>query len=352
MPSRSIREWSTSLGNSTPPGVCARRSGATLRCSKRLVPRTEVARRNLVSATEEAYYGLALAAERRVAAEHNVAAAAEFERTIALQVSGGEAAPIDQVRARLQTTVRRDELEQARAAEAVTADSLRVLIGYDFTQPIQNKELLLDVPEPGEFERYTADAIAPTSGLRSLRPSVARRLRTSRRHAPKSPQLTYSVSGSFISDSLRPPNIREHTGVLLRLLASQFRSLTGRTQQPAFGRRSWRAARIGAHRGRALARAKLLLQRAHRPSQRGAPRFQHEHHRCGTDLVASLARYRAGEAQLIEVTDAQNTLIAQRTALYQAIFSITSGAAHVSGNDRAIDRSLRGDNFRPCSHCG
>jgi outer membrane protein TolC len=39
-----------------------------------------------------------------------------------------------------------------------------------------------------------------------------------------------------------------------------------------------------------------------------------------TNLDASIARYRAGEAQIIEVTDAQTTLVAQRLALYQAIF--------------------------------
>ena len=34
----------------------------------------------------------------------------------------------------------------------------------------------------------------------------------------------------------------------------------------------------------------------------------------------SIARYRAGEAQIIEVTDALTTLAAQRQALYQALF--------------------------------
>jgi outer membrane protein TolC len=38
------------------------------------------------------------------------------------------------------------------------------------------------------------------------------------------------------------------------------------------------------------------------------------------NLAASIARYRAGEAQIVEVTDAQTTLVEQRTALYQAIF--------------------------------
>ena len=39
-----------------------------------------------------------------------------------------------------------------------------------------------------------------------------------------------------------------------------------------------------------------------------------------SNLDASIARYRAGEAQIIEVTDAQTTLVQQRLALYQAIF--------------------------------
>jgi outer membrane protein TolC len=38
------------------------------------------------------------------------------------------------------------------------------------------------------------------------------------------------------------------------------------------------------------------------------------------NLAASIARYRAGEAQIIEVTDAQTMLVTQRAALYQALF--------------------------------
>jgi outer membrane protein TolC len=38
------------------------------------------------------------------------------------------------------------------------------------------------------------------------------------------------------------------------------------------------------------------------------------------NISASLARYQAGEAQINEVTDAQNILTILRTALYQAIY--------------------------------
>jgi outer membrane protein TolC len=47
------------------------------------------------------------------------------------------------------------------------------------------------------------------------------------------------------------------------------------------------------------------------------------------NLNASLARYKAGEAGIIEVTDAQNLLVTQRQALYKAIFDYQSARAHL-----------------------
>jgi hypothetical protein len=77
----------------------------------------------------EAYYGLALANAQLRAAEQNLAAAEEFEHITSLLLSGGEVAAVDLTRAQLQTLTRRDELEKARANEAVAAGSLRVLVG-------------------------------------------------------------------------------------------------------------------------------------------------------------------------------------------------------------------------------
>ena len=48
-----------------------------------------------------------------------------------------------------------------------------------------------------------------------------------------------------------------------------------------------------------------------------------------SNLDASIARYRAGEAQIIEVTDAQTTLVAQKSALYQAIFEYQTALARL-----------------------
>src|SRR5262249_36992168 len=56
---------------------------------------TEVARRALIEAVVETYYGLALATAQRRAAEQNLAAAEEFEHITSLLLSGGEIAPVD-----------------------------------------------------------------------------------------------------------------------------------------------------------------------------------------------------------------------------------------------------------------
>ena len=47
------------------------------------------------------------------------------------------------------------------------------------------------------------------------------------------------------------------------------------------------------------------------------------------NVTASIARYRAGEAQIVEVTDAQTKLVEQRSALYQAIFDYQTALARL-----------------------
>src|SRR5436853_1625916 len=121
---------------------------------------TDVARRALVQAVIEAYYGLALAITQRAGSEQNLAAAEEFERITSLLVSGGEVAPVDLTRAQLQTIARRDELERDRANEIVSAGALRVLVGYDFTRPISTTDLLLGVPVDLEFQQFHANDIS------------------------------------------------------------------------------------------------------------------------------------------------------------------------------------------------
>ena len=284
---------------------------------------TEVARRALAQAVLEAYYGLALAIAQRTAAEGNLAAAEAFERITSLLLSGGEIAPVDLTRAQLQTIVRRDELERARANEEVAAGSLRVLVGYDFTRPISTTDLALILPNDGELQQFTPADV-------SRRPEFAQfeaQLRAARQEitiarADRLPALLYSINGGFDTDSLKGPRLKEHSGVSaavsLTIPIFDWGATKSRERQARLRVQVAENMRTAALRGftqqffaaraqAASAAARVRLARA------GVLQAQ-------DNLAASIARYRAGEAQIIEVTDAQTMLVTQRTALYQALF--------------------------------
>jgi outer membrane protein TolC len=284
---------------------------------------TDVAKRALAQAVIEAYYGLALAIAQHRAAEGNLAAAEEFERITALLLSGGEVAPVDLTRAQLQTLERRDELERARVNEDVTGSSLRVLIGYDFERPIATTELALALPTDSEYQQFKADDVAHRPEFTQLEQQLrAARQEIKIARADRLPSLTYSINGGFDTDSLHGPRLKEHTGVSAQVgltipifdwgaTKSRERQASLRVQVAENERtiavkgftQQFYAARAQA----ASAAARIALARE------GVTKAQ-------DNVNASIARYRAGEAQIVEVTDAQTTLVTQRNALYQAIF--------------------------------
>jgi outer membrane protein TolC len=175
---------------------------------------TQVARRALIQATNDAYFSLALATAQRSAAEQNMTSAEEFERVTSLLLQAGEVATLDLSLAQLQTNTRHNELEQARATKIVAADALRVLVGYDFTQTIAATDLLMTMPESGEIERLTIDMISRRPELAQFeaeRRAAEQDIKLAR--AERRPQVTYSINGGFDTSSLRPACLREITGV-------------------------------------------------------------------------------------------------------------------------------------------
>jgi outer membrane protein TolC len=284
---------------------------------------TEVAKRALAQSVIETYYDLALAIAQRRAAEGNLSAAEEFEHITALLLSGGEVAAVDLTRAQLQTIQRRDELERARVTEDVAAGSLRVFVGYDFNRPISTTELELALPTDSEYEQFKAGDVPRRPEFTQLEQQLrAARQEIRIARADRLPSLTYSFNGGFDTDSLRGPRFKEHSGVSAEVsltipifdwgaTRSRERQANLRVQVAENERtiavkaftQQFYAARAQA----ASAAARIALARD------GVTRAQ-------DNLTASIARYRAGEAQIVEVTDAQTSLVAQRSALYQAIF--------------------------------
>lgn len=284
---------------------------------------TEVAKRALAQAVVEAYYGLALANAQHRAAEQNLASAAEFEQITSLLLTGGEVAAVDLTRAQLQTLTRRDELERARVNELVAAGALRVLVGYESESPISTTDLSLALPTSSEYLLFKAEDV-------SRRPELIQfdqELRAARQEitiakADRLPSLSYLINGGFNSDSLREPRLHQHTGVStgisLNIPIFDWGASRSREQQARLRAELTENERTLALRGFTQ---QFYAARAQAASAEGRIRLARDGViKAQDNLAASIARYRAGEAQIVEVTDAQTTLVEQRSALYQAIF--------------------------------
>jgi outer membrane protein TolC len=292
----------------------------------------EVARRELAQAVIEAYFGLALANAQVRAAQTNLEAAQEFENITSLLLSGGEVASVDLTRAQLQTLARRDELEKARTNEAVTAGSLRVLVGYDFARSISTTDLALALPVASEYQQFKAEDVSRRPEFTQLEQQLrAARQEIRIARADRLPSLSYSMNGGFETDSLKSPRLKEHTGVSAGISfsvpifdwgASRSRETQARLRvevaenERTLALRGFTQQFYAAQAQAANAAARINLARE------GVTKAQ-------DNVAASIARYRAGEAPIVEVTDAQTTLVEQRNALYQAIFDYQTALARL-----------------------
>jgi OMF family outer membrane factor len=283
---------------------------------------TEVAKRALAQAVIESYYGLALAIAQSRAAEGNLTASQEFERITSMLLNAGEVAAVDLTRAQLQTLSRRDELERARVNEEVAAGSLRVLIGYDFTRPLSTTDLALALPDASEYQQFKVDDVSRRPEFTQFEQQLrAARHEITIARADRLPGLSYSINGGFDTDSLRAPRLKEHSGVSAAIRldipifdwgASRSKERQARLQvqvaenERKIAERGFTQQFYAARAQAANAAARIALARE------GVVKAQ-------DNVTASIARYRAGEAQIVEVTEAQTTLVTQRSALYQAI---------------------------------
>lgn len=292
----------------------------------------EIARRELAQAVVESYYGLALATAQLQAAEANVAAAEEFENITALLLSGGEVAAVDLTRAQLQTLTRRDELARARANELVAAGALRVLVGYDYSRSINTSDLALALPVASEYQQFKAEDV-------SRRPEFVQldqELRAARQdiriaRADRLPSLSYSINGGFDTDSLKGPRLKEHTGVSAAISFSipifDWGASRSRERQAQLRAEAAENERILAMRGFTQQFYAFEAQITNAVARINLTRTAVT--KAQDNLTASIARYRAGEAQIVEVTDAQTSLVEQRSALYQAIFDYQTALARL-----------------------
>ena len=322
----SVREYQAFLNVSGDIDL-AGRLRATLRRNRLLLEAahagTEAARRDLIEATDEAYYGLAAIITKRQSAGLNLSAAEQFEHITSLLFDGGEVPSVDLIRARLQTANRRDELEQARAGEQAAANALRSLIGSNIAGSIITADLGTTVPDQSEINRFSTEAIARNPELAQFEAQrLAAEQDAKAARAERRPQLGYSISGGFDTDAIQMPNLKQHSGASAAITLdipifdwgisksrehqAKLRAQTAESQK-AVAQRTFAQQFFTA---RSQAQTAVTRIQALRVSIADAER----------NAQISIDRYRAGEAQIVEVTESQNTLSAQRAALSQALF--------------------------------
>lgn len=292
---------------------------------------TEIARRALIRGVNESYYGAAMAVAKRRAAEQSLAAAEEFERVTELNYRAGEVPEVDAIRARLQTAARRDDLAQAKEAEAIANAALGTLLGTGITntpsieplpQTINSAEIetlnVSTVPTRPEFAQLEAQIRAAEADVGASRGELL-------------PHVTYSVDTGFDSSSLTPAILSQHRGVLamanVDIPIFDWGVTISRMRQAQLRAR-------GARLQRDLITRDLYLQyaTARQEAMTAAERVDNARRAVSDaerNVDISIARYRAGEAPIVEATDALNTLATQRLALQQALFDYQTARAHL-----------------------
>lgn len=283
---------------------------------------TEVARRELMRGLRETYFGFALALTRRRTAEEALAAAAEFERITTLQHDAGEVPEVDVIRARLQTAQRRDELEQARAQEALAGTALRVLVGRPPSEALTVAELTAN-PNPADIERLA-------TAVPRVRPEITQAVEQARAahaaitvtRAERFPSLTYSADEGFDAPSMNPDDIRRHSGYLItaNLAIPIFDWGAGHAKQRQAELRAKQAANQVVLAQRAADQQKVQAREQALAAVRRVDNARAALADARRNVDISIARYRAGEAPIIEVTDAETTLAQQRSAYQQALY--------------------------------
>ena len=312
----------------------AGRLRATLHRSRALLAAahagTLAARRNLVIATIDAYYGLVLSRQRRRLADEALALAESFVAVTEEQQKRGTGEETDILRARSAARSRRDELAQAQLNESIAMSQLRILTGLDYTTYITVARITEDVPQITDLLGYQEDAIMLRPELAQLdfeKRAAIEDARAARRELR--PQLTYTLNGGFDAADFKP--LRRYSGgsalVTLNVPIFNFGASKSRAAQAQIRARSLDAQRTNqvlqlkqefyAARAGALSawdRIRYAVQAATSAQQ---------------NLFLIFGRYRSKSASLLEVIDAESNYSATRLEYYQAIADYHSARARL-----------------------
>lgn len=308
--------------------------GAALRSSRALLAAahfgTATARRNLVLATIDAYYSLALTGQQRRLADEALALAEGFLSSLEEQQRLGTTEETDVLRARSAARSRRDELAQSQLSESLAMSQLRVLTGLDYATHITAAKLGASAPQVIDLLGYQEDTIMLRPELAQLdaqKRAALQDARAARRELW--PQLSYTLNGGFDAADFKP--LGRYAGssaiITLNVPIFNFGASKSRAKQAELRARSldvqrgnqvlqlkqeFYAARAGAL--SALDRTEFAAQAATAAQQ---------------NMSLTFDRYRSKKANLLEVLDAQSDYSATRLKYYQAVVDYHSARARL-----------------------
>ena len=277
---------------------------------------SEGARRALIGATVEAYFGLALAEAQVSAAEDNVASAADLARITGLRFAAGEVPEVDVLRTRMIAAGRQDELAQATLGRTVAEAALAVLLGRDGEVEVTPLASTSIPVSPSDSAKMAAADPAVTEARAE---ADAARAGVTATRAEWLPSIGYAFGYGVDTDTLGS-ELASHVGVVGSV----------NLHVPVFdwglGARSVDQAKIEVYRAEAavaqaqrVAAAELALAEATAASAEArASALEAVLPDATRNAEISLARYQAGEADLVELDEARQSLVDARFAANSA----------------------------------
>ena len=312
----------------------AGRLRATLHRSRALLEAahagTLTARRNLVVATIDAYYGLVLTRQRRRLADEALALAEGFVAVTEEQQKRGAGEETDVLRARSAARSRRDELAQAQLSESFAMSQLRILTGLDYTTYIAVGSITENVPKITDLLGYQEDLIISRPELAQL--DAQKRAAIEDEHAARRelrPQLTYTINGGFDAANFTP--LGRYSGgsaiVTLNIPIFNFGASKSRATQAQLRARS-----LDAQRENAVLQLKQEFYAARAGALSAWDRIRYAMQAATAaqqNMTMNFERYRSKQATLLEVIDAESNYSATRLEYYQAIADYHSARARL-----------------------
>lgn len=278
----------------------------------------EIAARGLAVTITKDYYGLVVAQREYANAQLAATAADEFVRVSGELERGGEVAHADVIKAQLQGNERRRQLAEAQLAMQAARLDLAVLIFTNFNQNFSVvDDLRLPPPLPPLEEAQKLAAVknpALRQAAASLRAAKDDVLVAWAGHLPSlSFDYWYGIDAThFATRTAGIPNLGYAAAATLQLPVFNWGATQSKVKQAKL-----RSQQAQVEMSFAQREAIAKLQNAY--SEADVARQELDNLRNTAELAAeserlTTLRYRAGEASVLEVVDAQSTLVQARNA--------------------------------------